>query len=73
MLSSVSPTNKTLNLSSAAQPIEIPLGLQGARDYLRTAFPLAHERLSVELVNGHTLLYTWPGSDQSLGMSHGIA
>jgi Gly-Xaa carboxypeptidase len=34
--------------------------------YLETAFPLIHEKLLVERVNTHGLLYTWKGSDQAL-------
>ncbi|KAK0620617.1 hypothetical protein B0T14DRAFT_431214 [Immersiella caudata] len=34
--------------------------------YLAGAFPLVHEKLLVEKVNSHGLLYTWKGSDESL-------
>jgi len=34
--------------------------------YLETAFPLIHEKLLVEKVNSHGLLYTWKGTDESL-------
>ncbi|KAK1763425.1 carboxypeptidase S [Phialemonium atrogriseum] len=34
--------------------------------YLKTTFPLIHEKLRVEKVNTHGLLYTWEGSDDSL-------
>src|SRR5690349_9200605 len=33
---------------------------------LQTRFPLAHARLRRETVGGHSLLYTWPGTDPSL-------
>ncbi|KAJ4245790.1 hypothetical protein NW762_013914 [Fusarium torreyae] len=35
-------------------------------DYLRHSFPSVHERLRLEKVNGHGLLYTWIGSDLAL-------
>lgn len=34
--------------------------------YLEETFPLMHEKLLVEKVNTHGLLYTWKGSDESL-------
>lgn len=34
--------------------------------YLQGAFPLAHAQLLREVVGGHSLLYTWQGSDRSL-------
>ncbi|KAK4677914.1 hypothetical protein QC764_302940 [Podospora pseudoanserina] len=34
--------------------------------YLALTFPLIHEKLQVEKVNTHGLLYTWKGSDDSL-------
>ncbi|KAK1758912.1 hypothetical protein QBC47DRAFT_370740 [Echria macrotheca] len=34
--------------------------------YLENTFPLIHEKLQVEKVNTHGLLYTWKGSDDSL-------
>ncbi|KAJ4137163.1 hypothetical protein NW768_002744 [Fusarium equiseti] len=34
--------------------------------YLETTFATVHERLKLEKVNTHGLLYTWPGSDPSL-------
>ena len=38
----------------------------GLHQYLATAFPLVHATLSRELVNGLSLLYTWPGADPAL-------
>ncbi|KAL2255965.1 hypothetical protein VTK26DRAFT_2413 [Humicola hyalothermophila] len=35
-------------------------------EYLEKTFPLIHEKLLVEKVNTHGLLYTWKGSDESL-------
>ncbi|KAK3353785.1 hypothetical protein B0T25DRAFT_545363 [Lasiosphaeria hispida] len=34
--------------------------------YLKATFPLVHEKLDLEKVNTHGLLYTWKGSDDSL-------
>jgi Gly-Xaa carboxypeptidase len=34
--------------------------------YLEATFPLIHDKLKVEKVNTHGLLYTWEGSDDSL-------
>lgn len=34
--------------------------------YLKTSFPLVHERLLVEKINTHGLLYTWQGSRAEL-------
>ncbi|KAN0063065.1 hypothetical protein ACQY0O_004228 [Thecaphora frezii] len=34
--------------------------------YLKDSFPLAHERLDLETVHEHGLLYTWTGSDSDL-------
>lgn len=33
-------------------------------DYLKATFPAIHEKLKVEKVNTHGLLYTWQGSDE---------
>lgn len=38
----------------------------GFHDYLRESFPLVHEKLKVEKVNTHGLLYTWQGSNAEL-------
>ncbi|KAH9216714.1 carboxypeptidase [Leptodontidium sp. 2 PMI_412] len=35
-------------------------------EYLENTFPLVHEKLKVEKVNTHGLLYTWQGSDPDL-------
>ncbi|BGP39897.1 hypothetical protein JCM10449v2_003853 [Rhodotorula kratochvilovae] len=34
--------------------------------YLQETFPLVHERLALEKVNSHGLLYAWQGSDSTL-------
>jgi Gly-Xaa carboxypeptidase len=34
--------------------------------YLKDTFPLAHEKLDLDIVNVHGLVYTWKGSDDSL-------
>src|SRR5687767_5896913 len=36
------------------------------RAYLQAAFPRVHSRIRREIVNEHSLLYTWQGSDASL-------
>lgn len=35
-------------------------------DYLAATYPVVHERLSLEKINTHGLLYTWQGTDESL-------
>jgi carboxypeptidase PM20D1 len=39
---------------------------QRFRDWLQSTYPAAHGALTRELVAGHTLVYTWPGSDPAL-------
>ncbi|KAF2793286.1 carboxypeptidase S [Melanomma pulvis-pyrius CBS 109.77] len=34
--------------------------------YLKKTFPLVHSTLQLEKVNTHALLYTWPGTDETL-------
>src|SRR5512141_3009911 len=34
--------------------------------WLQTTYPAAHAAMSREVVGGHSLVYTWPGSDPSL-------
>lgn len=34
--------------------------------YFKKTFPLFHEKLELEVVNEHALVYTWQGSDRSL-------
>ncbi|KAG0647941.1 Carboxypeptidase [Hyphodiscus hymeniophilus] len=34
--------------------------------YLRKTFPILHDRLSLEVINQHALLYTWQGSNPKL-------
>jgi carboxypeptidase PM20D1 len=34
--------------------------------WLQTTYPAAHAAMNLEVVAGHTLIYTWPGSDSSL-------
>ena len=36
---------------------------QRFRDWLRATYPETHRELTLELVAGHTLVYTWAGSD----------
>jgi carboxypeptidase PM20D1 len=35
-------------------------------DLLRHAYPLTHERLEMERIGGHTMLFTWRGADSGL-------
>jgi carboxypeptidase PM20D1 len=35
------------------------------REHLAKSFPLAHTKLSTETVSGHSLLFTWKGSDSA--------
>ena len=39
---------------------------QAFRDYLAQNYPRVHDRLELELVSGHSLLFRWPGSELSL-------
>jgi carboxypeptidase PM20D1 len=44
-------------------------GAQGFNDfqrYLRTTYPLVHQRLQLSAFNTHALLYHWPGSNSKL-------
>jgi len=36
------------------------------REYLATAYPLVHQHAELTLVNGHSLVYHFPGTDKSL-------
>ncbi len=38
----------------------------GFHRFLRRAYPLAHQKLSLQILAGHSLLYKWTGSDPSL-------
>ncbi len=44
----------------------VPGPFLALHDWLRTAFPALHGRLTREVVAGYSLLYTWPGSDSTL-------
>jgi carboxypeptidase PM20D1 len=35
--------------------------------HLRSRYPLVHQRLELEVVNGRTLVFRWPGSDAKAG------
>lgn len=39
---------------------------EGFRRFLERSYPLVHERLAPETVNGYSLLYAWEGTDASL-------
>jgi len=43
-----------------------PAPFDAFRAYIREAFPRVHESLLVETVGGHSLLYSWAGTDPSL-------
>jgi len=43
-----------------------PAEMAGLDSYLEQAFPRVHAALSREVVNGYSLLYTWPGADATL-------
>lgn len=38
----------------------------GFRRFLETTYPIVHSNLKREIVKDYSLLYTWPGTDQSL-------
>jgi carboxypeptidase PM20D1 len=38
----------------------------GLRAFLETSYPLAHGMLDREIIGGHSLLYTWPGTQPEL-------
>ncbi len=50
---------------ASGQPIDTAAFL-GLHQYLVTSFPLVHARLTRELVNGLSLIYTWQGADSTL-------
>ena len=43
-----------------------PAPFEAFEAYVREVFPLVHGTLEVETVGGHSLLYTWAGTDSSL-------
>jgi carboxypeptidase PM20D1 len=43
-----------------------PAEFEAFRAYLESAFPRAHAALAAEAIGGHSLLYSWSGSDASL-------
>ncbi|HVM22562.1 MAG TPA: M20/M25/M40 family metallo-hydrolase [Sphingomicrobium sp.] len=49
-------------ISSEAGPPSAE-SLAAFHDHLRASFPLVHARLAREVIAGHSLLYTWAGSD----------
>ncbi|KAJ1538601.1 hypothetical protein HK405_013659, partial [Cladochytrium tenue] len=42
------------------------LGLYTIREYLANTWPAVHKKLTLEVVNRYSLVYTWQGSDSSL-------
>jgi carboxypeptidase PM20D1 len=55
---------QTLSHQDPAQ--DDPAVFQAFREHLEASFPALHAALRRELVNGRSLLYTWPGRDPSL-------
>lgn len=50
-------------VSGLLDPAATVSALQTLREHLKTRYPLAHAQLQPELVGGHSLLFTWRGSD----------
>ncbi|MEM8987719.1 MAG: M20/M25/M40 family metallo-hydrolase, partial [Pseudomonadota bacterium] len=44
---------------------QAPADFTAFQNYLTVAFPRAHQALGLRKVNGHGLLYTWPGRDRT--------
>ncbi|CAN5751689.1 hypothetical protein BH11PSE1_BH11PSE1_20400 [soil metagenome] len=72
---SVDRTAAALHLSQAIQIQTIshqdkaddqPVQWDRLHAWLQTTYPAAHAAMSREVVDGHTLIYTWKGSDPSL-------
>jgi carboxypeptidase PM20D1 len=51
---------------SAADPAAVAPAFTGLREHLEKSFPRVHAALQREIVLGHSLLYTWRGSDPTL-------
>lgn len=50
-------------ISHASRADDDPAQLEAFAAYLQKSFPLMHARLRRETIAGHSLLYTWAGSD----------
>jgi carboxypeptidase PM20D1 len=60
-----------LRFRTVSHPEDSPLELDqeaflGFRRHLERSYPLVHRTLHREIVSGHSLLYTWPGTNPSL-------
>jgi len=53
-------------LSQSDTALFDPAPFEAFRGYLRASFPRVHEGLAREVVAGHSLLFTWAGSDPEL-------
>ena len=66
------PADATVLSRHLAEAVRFPTvtgdnpSLDAFRAYLKATFPEAHARLGCEVVNGHSLLFTWRGTDPSL-------
>ncbi len=49
---------------SGGSPSDL-VAIESLHRYLETCFPLVHKSLVREVVNGHSLLFSWKGEDQS--------
>ncbi len=50
-------------VSGLLDPAGVAAEFDALHAHLRSAFPLVHSRLQREVVGGHSLLFTWAGSD----------
>ena len=53
-------------VSGLLDPAATATQLDALQAHLRSRYPLVHEKLAREVVGGHSLLYTWKGSDPAL-------
>jgi carboxypeptidase PM20D1 len=51
-------------VSGLLDPEGTAQALDALQAFLRTRYPLVHEKLEREVIGGHSLLYTWRGSDE---------
>lgn len=58
-----------LRYVTVAQPGDVAVdaaAFDGFQDYLRTRFPRVYQRLEIETVSGHSLLFKWTGTQPAL-------
>lgn len=55
-----------LTISHQDQAEDLPAEWDKLHAWLQTTYPAAHAAMTREVVAGHTLIYTWTGSDPSL-------